>query len=192
MNIKKEKSMSFNKKENEKLKNLKALLNRKKEDFIKNIFPKYSYSKKVSFMMDKNISNFNYMDMMVILFGFLVMLSSLFVIDISLIIFFCVAILGGAIMLSTHTLIIKKFTSMLWFTEDENLNFLASEMFVDSAVDKELLKHFIETYGEEEFVNIMLGKECLTYKDFQLYIDTKSKKEKEKLILSETAKCLLQ
>lgn len=191
----KEKDTVFNKEEVEKSEDFKTLFKKKKEYFFKNTFPSYGNIEKLSFMRKSKIDIYTCWDIMITILGVLMIASCLFIANFSVPIFISLLISGFIIMLSPLTLTVEKITSKWWFRKKKNQELLAHHMFLDYSLDRELLKCFVETYGEEEFINIMLGKESLKYKDVIEYMDNKKSEvsgQKERQILAETAKCLLQ
>lgn len=194
-NMIKEQDTVFNKQHFEKSENFKNLFKKKNEYFLEKIFPEYGHLEKLSFMRKSKIDINTCWDMMIMMLGTLIVISSLFIMNFSFWVSLYLLISGFIIMLSPLTFTVEKITSKWWFRKKKNQDLLAHKMFLDSCPDKELLKCFIETYGEEEFINIMLGKESLKYKDVIEYMDNKKSEvsgKKERLMLAETAKCLLQ
>lgn len=191
----KEKDVIVNLENSSAIEKLRSKILEKKTYFLEKFFPEYGDLEKFSFIRKSKIDINTCWDMMIIILGALMTASSLFIINFSSLVSLPLLISGFIIMLSPLTFTVEKITFKWWFRKKKNQDLLAHQMFLDSSLDKELLKCFIETYGEEEFINIMLGKESLKYKDVIEYMDNKKSEvsgQKERLILAETAKCLLQ
>lgn len=191
----KEKDVIVNLENSSAIEKLRSKILEKKTYFLEKFFPEYGDLEKFSFIRKSKIDINTCWDMMIIILGALMTASSLFIINFSSLVSLPLLISGFIIMLSPLTFTVEKITFKWWFRKKKNQDLLAHQMFLDSSLDKELLKCFIETYGEEEFINIMLGKESLKYKDVIEYMDNKKSEvsgQKERQILAETAKCLLQ
>lgn len=182
-------------------KNFDLLLRKKQTFFFENIFPTYSHKEKASYMWNNNIDENYILHMCVLIIGFSIAIfggtisltfGALSAINILL----ALLSFGSGIYLifSPLTFSMKKITARKWLLKEKNRDYLRNEMFWDSVVDKETLKSFIECYGEEDLVNLMLRKQNLTYKDISSYINEQENTElqEEKIRLSKAVKCLAQ
>lgn len=94
-----------------------------------------------------------------------------------------------AVNFSVYTPFLKKVFIKMWLLKNDNHKLLESDMFLSSVVTEDILKAFIKEYGQNELVNLLSGKECLTYRELLKYIrDKKSREERFKLV--EAIKCL--
>lgn len=180
-------------KNKEEYNNLEKLLEKKQENFIKNIFTKYDFIEKYNYVEKNKIYTDFFNEGIAIFSGILLFALGIMSIKISVFLFIFITFSAMMMLISSpHLSIVKKMNCKRWLRKKENEDLLANKIFMNSRVDKEVLQIFIETYGEKEFVDIMLGKEFLKYEELLNYIDNAKKIKEEKLILLETAKCLLQ
>lgn len=171
---------------------LKNEILKKQIYFLKNIFPNYSLKEKDCYMKSNNIGESSCIIVLLALIGapiyffgtaFSLILNHYFNA------FLC--FFGGPFISFLWTVpFIHRAISKQWLSKEKNETLLKNMMFWDSIIDKETMKDFVQCYGKEEMVKLMLGKENLKYKDISNYIEKQKSEEKEKLKLSEIVECL--
>lgn len=77
-----------------------------------------------------------------------------------------------------------------WINKKENIEILKDKMFENSVIDEEIMRCFVNTYGEKDLVNLMLDKENVTYKDVKEYIAKEEVLKDKKEILAKAVNCL--
>lgn len=157
---------------------LDSILKEKEKDFINNIFPNFSMKEKVEFIENNKI--LNYFDSNpVILYIYSCLMFSMIAMFFSMLNDSLLGFMSSCLFLSCTFLVrTKLFKSRFfnsWLSKRNNLNFLKNEMFRASVVSKDVLKVFINTYGEEKLVEVLVEKEHLTYADLQSLIKKQKK-----------------
>lgn len=105
-----------------------------------------------------------------------------------------ILVISGVIFINKSTL--KSLHNNLikdWIEENENV--LKEKIFYNTVADKDILKHFLNIYGRQELVNLLMGKESLTYNDISFYIENIKIREEQKnkeIRLSEAVTCLIE
>lgn len=196
-----EKTHKVNAVENSHL-SLTELIESKKQLLRHGIFAKQSESEKLDFVENNELANeivekrkdiygviafflaiFSVVGICYSRFNDLNMLTTLFLI----ITILTVIILPDTIKSSeTSKFIIKK----KWLNKQENIEILKDEMFENSIIDEEVMRCFVNTYGEKDLINLMLDKENVTYKDVKKYITKEENLKDKKEILSKAVNCL--
>lgn len=80
-----------------------------------------------------------------------------------------------------------------WVLEEKNIMKIKEKIFEDTAIDKEVMEFFINTYSKKELVDLLMQKESLTYKDIYRYINNEENRKivnKKENILLEAIDCL--
>lgn len=187
-------------------KRLDILLKNKKEEFIENIFSNYSHTEKSNYIEKNNlkareISIYDTTVFIMAIGSFSAALRSLLELSgsthfsLHLINGFLFFMLGAFFALLHKMTFFQKFTSNKWLKKEKNKIKLASEMFSDYIIDKEVMKAFTECYGEEALVDLMFKKQNLKYRDILLYMNKERKTtddNNEKIRLRNAVKCLVE
>lgn len=80
-----------------------------------------------------------------------------------------------------------------WVLEEKNIMKIKEKIFEDTAIDKEVMEFFINTYSKKELVDLLMQKESLTYKDIYRYINNEENRKivnKKENNLLEAIDCL--
>lgn len=157
---------------------LDSILKEKEKDFINNIFPNFSMKEKVEFIENNKI--LDYFDSNpVILYICSCLVLSMIAMFCSMMNDSLLGFMSSCLFLPCTFLVrTKLFKSRFfnsWLSKKHNLNFLKNEMFKTSIVSQDVLKVFIDTYGNERVIEALVENEHLTYADLQFLI----KKEKK-------------
>lgn len=168
--------------------NLFDFIEKEKAIFKEEQFKKISEEDKIAFVKDNNLAQkqrdeteelYREFGVFLLVFcGFPVTIFSLsdnfYFLPLSLIL-----VISGVIFInkstskSLHNNLIKD-----WIEENENV--LKEKIFYNTVADKDILKHFVNIYGRQELVNLLMGKESLTYNDISFYIENIKIREEQK------------
>lgn len=183
--------------------NLFDFLEKEKAIFKEEQFKKISEEDKIAFVKDNSLAQkqideteelYREFGVFLLVFcGFPVTIFSLFdnfyFLPLSLIL-----VISGVIFINKSTL--KSLHNNLikdWIEENENV--LKEKIFYNTVADKDILKNFVNIYGRQELVNLLMGKESLTYNDISFYIENIKIREEQKnkeIRLSEAVTCLIE
>lgn len=76
-----------------------------------------------------------------------------------------------------------RFFAKLWLKKKERRDMIESEMFLNSYVEQDILKVFIDEYGKEELYDLLRQKDNITYKemmDKSVYLNNKKMSEEKR------------
>lgn len=168
------------------------LVNLKKYEYRTKLFSEISYEEKAAFAKKNRKDVYTNPEMLTGLTGIVVCSSfwaavELGKIPLSFTFPFILCVL--AMIPMTYTPIFKRVFMKRWLAKESNQNLLESDMFFASVVTHDVLKAFIKEYGKNELVNLLCGKDHLTYSQLYDYI-LNDKPREERLKLAKAVKCL--
>lgn len=76
-----------------------------------------------------------------------------------------------------------RFFAKLWLKKKERRDMIESEMFLNSYVEQDILKVFIDEYGKEELYDLLRQKDNITYKemmDKSVYLNNQKMSEENR------------
>lgn len=188
MSLIKDKEIIFNIEVSEELENK---LFEKQTYFYEKIYPNYSLKEKDCYMRSNNIGRSSFIIVLLSLIGAPIYFATAFNLELNHYFNAFLCFLGGPFISFLWTIpFIHRAISKQWLSKEKNEILLKNMMFWDSIIDQETMKDFVQCYGKEEMVKLMLSKENLKYKDVSNYIEKQKSEEKEKLKLSEIVECL--
>lgn len=168
------------------------LVNLKKYEYRTKHFSQISYEEKAAFAKKNRKDVYTNPEMLIGLTGIVVCLSfwaavELGKIPLSFTFPFILCVL--AMIPMTYTPIFKRAFMKRWLAKESSQSLLESDMFFASVVTDDVLKVFVKEYGQNELVNLLCGKDHLTYSQLYEYIIDKESRE-ERFKLAEAVKCL--
>lgn len=168
------------------------LLNLKKYEYRTKHFSQISYEEKAAFANKNRTDVYTTPETLIGLIGIFICLLSWLAVEFGKIplSFTFPFILGVIAMIPiTYTPIFKRVFMKRWLAKESSQSLLESNMFFSSVVSDDVLKSFVKEYGQNELVNLLCGKDHLTYSQLYEYIlDDESREERVKL--AEAVKCL--